>query len=132
MPARRRLAAALALVAAGVPLAARAERWIVLGRREVNLGADHDEIPVTSERGKFRAIKLRVRERGVQFAHMTVIFGNGRRFEVLLRDFIPAGGESRIVDLPGSDRTVNRVILRYTTRPGSAERAEVVLWGLQD
>lgn len=129
---RRRLVASFALAAGGWSLPAWAERWVALGKREVALSADRDEIPVGAVQGRLRAIKLRVRDRGVQFAHMTVVFGTGHRFEVMLRDFIPAGGETRVIDLPGGERTVARVVLRYTTRPGSTERAEVVLWGLQD
>ena len=123
------LACALVLT---VALAAFADDWVVLGRKTVALGTDRDEIWVGSDEGKFKAIKLRVLDTGVEFDRVLVVFRTGRTVEASIREFIPAGGETRVLDLPGRDRVIKKVIMHYTTRPGTLDRAEVEVWGLRD
>jgi hypothetical protein len=113
-------------------LCAFADDWVFLGKRTVALGYDHDEIWVGSGEGTLKAIKLRVIDQGVQFDRLLIVLRNGRTIEEWIRDFIPAGGETRAIDLPGRERVVTKVIMYYTTRPGTLDRAEVELWGLRD
>lgn len=123
------LACALVLTTA---LAAVADDWELLGRKTVALGDDRDEIWIGSGEGTFKAIKLRVVDRGVEFDRLLIVLRNGRTIEASIRDFIPAGGETRVIDLPGRERYITKVIMHYTTRPGTLDRAEVQLWGLSD
>lgn len=123
------LACILVLVAV---VGAVADDWELLGRKTVALGADRDEIWVGTGEGTFKAIKLRVVDTGVEFDRLLVVLRNGRTIDVSIRDFIPAGGETRVIDLPGRERYITKVILHYTTRPGTLDRAEVQLWGLSD
>lgn len=113
-------------------LCAFADDWVFLGKRVVALSADRDEIWVGTGEGTFKAIKLRVLDKGVQFDSLLIVLRNGRTIDEPLRDFIPAGGETRAIDLPGRERVITKVILHYTTRPGTLDRAEVELWGLRD
>lgn len=85
--------------------------------------------PRTASRGSFRRIRLTVRESGVEFFDVAVHFANGERYDVPIRSFIPAGGETRAIDLPGHDRVIRRVVFVYRTRRGADERALVGLWG---
>ncbi|BCL75103.1 hypothetical protein JHS3_08390 [Jeongeupia sp. HS-3] len=98
----------------------------------MRLAADHDEIIVTAGAGDFKALQLRTRERAIEMLDMTVVYSTGGRDIIPMRFVIPANGASRVLDLRGHDRNVRKVILRYTTRPGSVERAFVALWGLND
>lgn len=116
-----------ALLALASP--AWAQRWVLLGQRSVRLLGDRDDIVVSGHKGTFRRIRLRVLNRGVEFTEVTVIFGNGERFEVPIRSFIPAGGQTRVIDLPGKERVIRRVMLVYRTRRGADARASVQLWG---
>ena len=71
-------------------------------------------------------------DRGVEFDRLLVVFRNGQTVEAQIREFIPAGGETRVIDLPGRNRVIARIIMYYTTRPGTLDRAEVEVWGLRD
>jgi hypothetical protein len=115
-----------------VALGAFADDWVLLGKKTVALGADRDEIWVGSGEGTFKAIKLYVIDKGVQFDRLEVVFRNGRTVEEWIRAFIPAGGETRVIDLPGRERFISKIILYYTTRPGTLDRAQVEAWGLRD
>jgi hypothetical protein len=120
------------LTALAVALVASADDWVLLGKRTVALSADRDEIWVGEGEGRFKALKLRVIDTGVEFDRAVIVFGNDQTIEAPIRDFIPAGGSTGVFDLPGGNRVIKKIIMHYTTRPGTLDRAEVELWGLRD
>jgi hypothetical protein len=121
----------LSLLAPGRPAGPPARDWVLLGQRTVTDRADHDVIAVTARQGDFRAIKLTVQRAAVDFHRVVVHYGNGGKQEIELRNTIPAGGESRAIDLSGSDRVINRVEFWYDARTFRGRRAVVRLFGLQ-
>ena len=106
-----------------------AQGWTHLGSAKVHGHADHDEIMVTALQGDFSAIKLFVENEGIHFERVVVHFGNGGKEEVALRDFIPAGGESRVIDLPGRDRVIRKVTFYYKSKAATKRKGKVVLYG---
>lgn len=115
------------------PLAsgAFAGSWKMLGAKSVGFIRDRDEIPVRARKGTYRRIKFAVHDAPVEFKNVTVVFGNGERFDVPIRSRIPAGGQTRVIDLPGRERVIQKIILVYQTKPRSRERAKVSVWGLK-
>jgi hypothetical protein len=110
--------AALFLVAslASASAFARPGRWEFLGERTVTDRLDHDVIAVTALRGDFRAIKLSVQWRSIDVHHVIVHYGDGEVREVEVRQVIPAGGETRVIDLPGDERVIQKVAFWYDAR----------------
>ena len=107
-----------------------AQAWTFLGSAKVHgAGVDHDEIVVTAVRGEFSAIKLFVENEGIEFEHIIVHFANGGQTEVNIRDFIPAGGETRVLDLPGRDRIIRKVDFYYKSDPVTKMKGKVKLFG---
>jgi len=106
-----------------------AQSWTNLGSAKVNGYVDHDQILVTAMEGDFTAIKLFVENAGIQFERVVVTFGNGGKEEMILRDFIPAGGETRVMDLRGRDRVIRKVDFYYKSNPNTKKKAKVVLFG---
>ena len=104
-------------------------RWELLGERTVTDRVDHDVIPVTAVRGTFRSLKLEVFERGVDFHSMKIHFGDGETQEVELRQSIPPGGESRIIDVEGRDRVIRSIEFVYDARSLLGKKARVQVWG---
>lgn len=122
----------LLLACAGV-LGARqaiAARWELLGVREVTDRVDHDTIAVTAVRGDYKAVKLIVRGSAVRFFRVVVHFANGGDQELAIRDLIPAGGETRAIDLRGHDRVIRTVDFWYEAKSLGARRAMISLHGL--
>lgn len=120
----------LVLPAEAGPRRQRARGWEHLGTRTVTDGADHDTIPVTAAQGTFRSLQIRVEGRAVQFRDMKVHFANGDVQNVELRSVIPAGGESRVIDVEGrGDRAVRSVEFWYDAQSLGGKRAAVKLFG---
>jgi hypothetical protein len=111
------------------PNALWAATWKLLGSRSVLLQADVDVIPVTFLQGTFTHLQLRVRGNGVYINSMVVTFTNGQTQSLPVRNFIPAGGQTRQIDLPGNRRFIRGVELRYRSQANARGRATVQLWG---
>lgn len=123
---RRALAAIVAAASGAVPVPGRAQRPTVIARAVLDPAEERAELAGDAKQ-RFLSITLAARGRAIEVKHVTVVFGNSHRFDVPLRTVIPAGGTSRSIDLPGGDRTVRRVYLRYAIAPGAA--AEIVVLG---
>jgi hypothetical protein len=121
------------VLAAVLPASAGAARpaWTLLGERAVSDARDHDVIPVTVARGDFRRLQLRVLDRPVQFRSVHVHFGNGQTQELALRDVIPAGGKSRVIDVVGGDRVIQSIELRYDAQSLRGKSARVRVYGMR-
>ena len=104
--------------------------WELLGRRTVNMGADHDEIIVTAKDGVFTKVKLKIKKAPIFLKNINIVFGNGENKNVVFDKNFPAGSETRVIDLPGNKRIIKKVKLNYTTKNKSKTgRAVVALWG---
>lgn len=121
---------ALALILLASPLAAgKMKGWELLGERQVTDGLDHDVIQVTAGKGDFRSLKVLVKGHAVQFRSMRVHFGDGSAQNVELRDVIPAGGESRVIDVEGKDRVIRNVEFTYDAQTYRGKRSLIRLLG---
>jgi hypothetical protein len=109
-----------------------AQKWVDLGTKEVKDRSEQDTWHVGKSKGEFSKIKLFVGDRPVRFYRMTVKFENGKTQEIELKSMIRAGGETRQIDLTGSDRFIDKVDVWYeanTARRG--RRSHVTLWGIK-
>jgi hypothetical protein len=102
---------------------------VLLGSGRVNGGLDHDTIQA-GQQGTFRAIQLRVSGGAVNFLRIIVRYGNGTRSEIQVRSNIPSGGASRIIDLPGDRRILQRVDFWYS-KANWATPPKVSLYGVR-
>jgi hypothetical protein len=121
------LAFCLVLIAA---LWACAEDWVFLGSKTVSLLTERDEI-IASGQGMFQGLRLEVKNTGVEFDSLQILFGNGEKIDVPIREYIPAGGHTRVIDLPGNKRFIHKIIMFYKTSPGNLIPAQVEAWGVK-
>lgn len=110
--------------------AQRVGNWELLGVREVFFRVDRDVIPVSLQKGVYKALKLKVSAGTINMHRFIVFFGNGTSKELIIRDLIRRGGETRVMDLPGNSRIIKRVEILYDTKSYSSRKAVVQLWGL--
>lgn len=111
---------------------ASAQQWVDLGTKEVKDRAEQDTWHVGEGKGSFRSIKIKVNHKAVRFYRLSVKFENGQTQEVELRNLIPAGGETRAINLNGTDRRIDKVDVWYeaqTVRRGA--RSSVTLYGIR-
>jgi hypothetical protein len=114
----------------GLAAVAFAQRWEYLGEANVDGAVDHDRIMVTAAKGEYRAIEIRVEKGPIVFDHVVVHFGNGSSDPIAIRSRIPAGGKTRVIDLPGNHRVIESVEFWYERGSLVSEKPRVRLWGL--
>src|SRR5947208_3059924 len=122
------LRASVVLLAAAAALAQG--RWEFLGEAHVDGAVDHDRIVVTAAKGEYRAIQIRVQKGAIEFDRVRVHFGNGTHEDLSIRSRIPAGGQTRVIDLPGDRRIIESVEFWYARANWKSDRPQVRLWGL--
>lgn len=105
--------------------------WQQLGFTMANFLSDKDDIWVSGA-DNFRRLKFQVFDAPVDMLNMHVVYENNQFDNVELRFLIPAGGESRVIDLKGTSRRIKKVTFWYKSqRPGFKGKAKVVLWGMK-
>jgi hypothetical protein len=109
---------------------AQAQRWTYLGEANVDGAADHDNIVVTGSRGAFRAIQIKVQRAPIEFDRVVVHYGDGDSEPIHIRSKIPAGGQTRVIDLPGNRRIIRSVEFWYARASRSPRRPKVRLFGM--
>lgn len=112
---------------------ARAERWdskgwVKLGEREVNGRVDHDRIDVGRHEGKFTKLTLYVENSDLELLDFEIAFSNREKFHPEVRHLFKEGARTRVIDLPGDERTIKSIDLKYKNLPGGG-RARVEVWG---
>jgi hypothetical protein len=127
------------LLLMGIGQAALAQRfqpqryqWVLLGQTTVDGQRDRDRISIGRAEGRFRSLQLRVTGGPVDFHRVIVNYANGGSEEVEVRENLRSGGQTRPIDLRGTDRVVNSVDFLYgkgTWRPGV--RPKVTLYGVK-
>src|SRR6266403_765877 len=105
-------------------------KWQYLGEAYVDGAVDHDNIVVTSARGSYRAIQIKVEKAPIEFDRVVVHFANGGSDPIQIRSRIPAGAQTRVIDLPGDRRVIQRVEFWYGRASGSSKRPKVRLFAL--
>ena len=114
---------------AGSVTAVSAQEWVKLGSQKANHKAEHDTIMVMDWKTAFTKIKLTVADAPVHFYRLRIVFGNGTE-EVQLPDVIPAGGESRVIELGKSGRFIRQVDFWYESASLGGKKAKVTLYGM--
>ena len=115
---------------AAFPSASQAQDWQLLGTRRVSFAAEKDVVAVTACEGLFRAVRIDVEAGDLEMFDVRVVFGNGEAFSPQTRINFREGSRSRVVELPGDARAINRIEFSYRSRI-RAGRATVRVYGQQ-
>lgn len=124
----------LLISASSVVYAQQVGRWEKLGERSVDLFIDKDVIEC-GHKGSFTAIRFHVTKAPVNFMRVLVKYANGAVDDLNFNQLVPAGANSRYLDLRGNRRVIKQVIVYYKSekrRPGNHPRikkAKVQVWG---
>lgn len=108
---------------------AQAGRWERLGEANVDGRADHDTIRVGRSDGRFAAIRFKAERGPIEFDRVVVHYGNGERQELRVPHKLRAGDETRVIDLPGNKRVIERVEIWYEKARPNSEKPRLILFG---
>jgi hypothetical protein len=103
----------------------------LLAERAVNFAVDRDIVPLAARPEMFRGMFLEVLGGGVEMFDCDVVFENGQRIDLPVRQFMAPGSRTRVFDFPGSVRNIRHVTLVYRTATAGTGRAVVRIWGVQ-
>ena len=104
-------------------------RWELLGTREVNYVLDRDVIDVTWRDGSFDALKFEVKGGALNMRKCVVHFENGEKQEMdLLYKFGP-GRDTRVLELQGNKRLIEKIEFWYNTRKKAKNKAIMSVYG---
>lgn len=104
------------------------QQWVLIGEKKVSFLVDRDVIHVTGN-DNYSQLKVKVKDGPVHIIDMDVHFENGDKLDVALKQRIPKGGESRVIDLPGGSRNVRKIEFWYETKGFRKGRGTVQVWG---
>ena len=114
------------------PRGGPAGSWRVIGSTEAGFRADHDTIVVVGPFDNFRRIKFKVTDAGLNLQHLVVTYDNGAPDKLEVRQNIPQGGESRVIDLKGvGKRSIRRIDFWYDTKGILKGKANVTVFGMK-
>lgn len=108
---------------------AQMHNWQILGKKTVNMKADHDEIIVTASEGLFTAIRFKVVKAPIFVKNFRIIYGNGSSENYVINKRIPRGKFSRSIDLKGNKRIIKKININYKTVPNVQGRAHIIVFG---
>ena len=102
--------------------------WTLLGEQTVQGKRDKDTILVGKYEGKFDQIQLVVLDSDIELKDLTVHFANGEKWSPALKTSFKEGQRSKVIDLPGNNRSINKIELLYANTPGGG-KAKVAVYG---
>lgn len=109
---------------------APAGSWVLIGQTHASHGADHDGIVVKGPFDNFRAVKFKVTDAPLEMHHLVITYGNGKPDQIEVKQNIPKGGESRVIELKGvGTRHIRRIDFWYETKGLLNGRADVTVFG---
>jgi len=102
--------------------------WRFIGDKWAAFGSDRDVLRVGGNEA-FRQIKIKVTDGPLRIDDLDIYFENGEKMNVPLKNAFRAGQESRVIDLRGGVRKLDRVEFLYSTIGRSKGTAKVAVWG---
>ena len=105
------------------------EGWELLGETKAGFIRETDVINVNS-RNQFTAIRFKVEGAEIKLSELGVFFGSGDKLSPAVDETIPAGKESRLIELAADGRTITKIELKYRT-VGSIikKKANILVFG---
>lgn len=105
------------------------QRWRMIGEKKVNFLVEKDVIQLRNRDDDFKKIMIKALDGPVSIKDLKIYFDNGGVQDVQVRKLIPKGGSTRVIDLTGTTRSLNRIEFWYETVGFANGKARVTVWG---
>jgi hypothetical protein len=89
--------------------------WSLLASRRVAAANPSGVVEIPRTEGRFDALRFEVRGGAIEIYDLRVHFANADPFSPPGRLTVGAGEQSRIIELPGQARLIDRIVFRYRT-----------------
>ena len=125
------LISSLAFSGLGQIDSAWAQNQVLLGERHVSDLSEKDTIPVGKSRGAFTGLRVRASGAAVEFKRVVVHFENGTEQVFEKNHLLRKGDRSRVIDLEGGARFIDKVVFYYEARSKGWKGADIKLFGVR-
>ena len=105
------------------------DNWEKIGTKVVNFKIDKDVVKVGADDGRFTKLKLAVSGGGLNMHRMVVHYGNGERDEIEVRHDFSKKSASRVIDLKGNTRIIQKITFVYDTKNRAGMKAKLHVFG---
>ena len=112
-----------------VPALTGDDKWEKLGEHKVTLDVQSGTFNFPENSPVLSAIKIKSKKGAINLQRCMIYFANGDKKSIELRNDIPPGGESRVIQLPGNKQPVTRFVFWYGSSQTGADKAEIEIWG---
>lgn len=103
--------------------------WRFLGDKSVRFSVDRDVIHFSNWGDNVRQLKLKITDGPLKMYSMVVHFDNGGTQNVELRNHFSQGSWSRVIDLDGGLRRLEKIEFVYETSGFLKGKSRVAVWG---
>ena len=106
----------VALVGMGlafVAVSARAGEWRQLGLKVVDYRTDPVVIMTNANAGPASKVKLQVSQEELEIRSVSFTFTGGESATVEMNRYVPAGGSTPAIDVPGGAKTIEKVEIAF-------------------
>ncbi|MCC6465833.1 MAG: hypothetical protein IT463_10875 [Planctomycetes bacterium] len=100
-----------------------------LASRTVDFGRDTDVIVLGETHGRITSITIEVEDGEIEMHDFTVTFGNGKQHSPEVRHEFKEGSRSRVIDLPGEGRVIERIAFKYRSTKLKEGKAVINVYG---
>ena len=125
------LTSALMFFGFTAPDDAWAQGKVLLGQRHFSDVSEKDTIPVGKRRGSFTGVRVKVIGAPVEFKRVVIHFENGSKQVFEKNRLLGKGDQTRVIDLEGGARFIDRVVFSYEARTRGWKGAEIKLFGVR-
>lgn len=104
-------------------------KWEKLGTRTVDQRLDKDVIAVGARKGGFTKLKVAVRGGAINMHKMVITYKNGTKENINLRHNFGPKSASRVIDIRGGKRFIQKITFFYDTKGITPGKAVVHVFG---
>jgi hypothetical protein len=123
------LVAFFAIVSSFTNVKSNAGPWRYLGDKSVGFSVDRDVLRFSNWGDDVRQLKIKVTDGPLKMYSMVVHFDNGSAQNVELRNTFKQGSWSRVIDLDGGLRHLEKIEFVYETQGFLNGKSRVAVWG---
>lgn len=102
------------------------ENWVLLDSHVVDYTLDRDVIKLKDSTNVYSALKFKVNNGPINLHKCTVDFASGDDQDLT---FATDTSGSRVVDLKGNNRAIDKIVFWYDTKNSADKKAVVEVWG---
>jgi len=101
--------------------------WVKLGTTTVSPGVDSDILNLTDTKETFHRLKFKVSKAPVYIRNVRIIYNDRTSESHNITRHFQKGDASRVLDLVGYERIIEKVIFSYSRRNSGKKQADLVV-----